>query len=65
MFNLLGGVGLPIAIVIFLVSAVVVVLLGVQLARYGDALATLTGLGASVCGQHTGGAGDVAAGAVQ
>ena len=45
MFNLLGGVGLPIAIVIFLVSAVVVVLLGVQLARYGDALATLTGWG--------------------
>ncbi len=45
MFNLLGGVGLSVAILVFLASAVVVILLGVQLAKYGDALATLTGWG--------------------
>lgn len=45
MFNLLGGVGLSVAILVFLASAVAVVLLGVQLAKYGDALATLTGWG--------------------
>lgn len=45
MLNLLGGVGLPVAIIVFLASAVAVVLLGMQLARYGDALAALTGWG--------------------
>ena len=38
-------VGLIISIPVFLASAVAVVLLGVQLAKYGDALATLTGWG--------------------
>lgn len=45
MFNLLGGVGLPVAIIVFLASGVGVVLLGMQLAKYGDALASLTGWG--------------------
>ncbi|MXZ90709.1 MAG: sodium:calcium antiporter [Chloroflexi bacterium] len=45
MLNLLSGVGLPVAIVVFLASAVAVVFLGTYLARYGDALASLTGLG--------------------
>ena len=45
MFNLLGGAGLSVAIIVFLASAVAVVFLGVQLAKYGDALATLTGWG--------------------
>ncbi len=45
MFNLLGSVGLTVAILVFLASAVAVVFLGVQLAKYGDALATLTGWG--------------------
>lgn len=45
MFNLLGSVGLTVAILVFLASAVAVVLMGVQLAKYGDALATLTGWG--------------------
>ncbi len=45
MLNVLSGVGLPVAIVIFLASAVAVVFLGTYLAKYGDALASLTGLG--------------------
>lgn len=45
MFNLLASVGLVSAILVFLGSAVAVIFLGVQLARYGDALATLTGWG--------------------
>ncbi len=45
MFNLLGSVGLTVAILVFLASAVAVVFLGVQLAKYGDALASLTGWG--------------------
>ena len=45
MFNLLGSVGLTVAIVVFLASALAVVFLGVQLAKYGDALASLTGWG--------------------
>ena len=45
MFNLLGSVGLPVAVIIFLASAVAVVLLGIRLASYGDALAALTGWG--------------------
>lgn len=45
MFNLLGSVGLSVAIIVFLASAVAVVFLGVQLAKYGDALASLTGWG--------------------
>lgn len=45
MFNLLGGVGLPVAVIVFLASGVAVVLLGIQLAKYGDALAALTGWG--------------------
>ncbi len=45
MFNLLGEVSLTIAILVFLASAVAVILLGVQLAKYGDALASLTGWG--------------------
>ena len=45
MFNLLGSVGLTVAIIVFLASAVAVVFLGVQLAKYGDALASLTGWG--------------------
>ena len=45
MFNLLSGVGLPVAILVFLASAVAVVFLGTYLAKYGDALASLTGLG--------------------
>jgi cation:H+ antiporter len=43
--NVLSGVGLAVAIVIFLASAVAVVFLGTYLAKYGDALATLTGWG--------------------
>ena len=45
MFNLLGSVGLTVAILVFLGSAVAVIFLGVQLAKYGDALASLTGWG--------------------
>ncbi len=45
MLNVLSGVGLAVAIVIFLASAVSVVFLGTYLAKYGDALASLTGLG--------------------
>lgn len=45
MLNVLSGVGLAVAIVIFLASAVAVVFLGTYLAKYGDALATLTGWG--------------------
>ena len=45
MLNLLSGVGLAFAAVVFLASAVAVVLLGTYLARYGDALASLTGWG--------------------
>ena len=45
MFNLLGSVGLTVAIMVFLASAVAVIFLGVQLAKYGDALASLTGWG--------------------
>ncbi len=45
MLNILSGVGLPIAIVVFVASAVAVVILGNYLARYGDALAFLTGWG--------------------
>ena len=45
MFNLLGSVGLTVAIIVFLASAVAVIFLGVQLAKYGDALASLTGWG--------------------
>ena len=45
MFNLLGGSGLAISISVFLASALVVIFLGMQLAKYGDALASLTGWG--------------------
>ena len=45
MFNVLSGVGLPIAIIVFLASGAAVVFLGTYLARYGDALASLTGWG--------------------
>ena len=45
MLNVLSGVGLAVAIGIFLSSAVAVVILGSYLAKYGDALATLTGWG--------------------
>ena len=45
MFNVLSGVGLPVAIIVFLASAVFVVYLGTYLAKYGDALASLTGWG--------------------
>ena len=45
MLNVLSGVGLAFAVVVFLASAVAVVILGTYLARYGDALASLTGLG--------------------
>ena len=45
MFNILGGAGLTVSIIVFLASAVGVVLLGMQLAKYGDALASLTGWG--------------------
>ena len=45
MFNVLSGVGLPFAIIVFLASGVAVVFLGAYLARYGDALASLTGWG--------------------
>ena len=38
-------VGLFISVPVFLASAVTVVLMGIQLAKYGDALATLTGWG--------------------
>ncbi len=36
---------LPIAVALFLASALAVILLGTQLVKYGDALATLTGWG--------------------
>jgi Ca2+/Na+ antiporter len=39
------GLDLAIAIGIFLASAVTVIYFGTQLAKYGDALATLTGWG--------------------
>ena len=45
MLNVLSGVGLTVAVVIFLTSAVAVVFLGNYLAKYGDALASLTGWG--------------------
>ncbi len=45
MLNVLSGVSLTFAIIIFLASAVAVVFLGTYLARYGDALASLTGWG--------------------
>ena len=45
MLNLLGEAGLTVAVLVFLGSAVAVIFLGVQLAKYGDALATLTGWG--------------------
>ena len=45
MLNPLAGVGLTCAILVFLGSAVAVIFLGVQLAKYGDALASLTGWG--------------------
>ena len=45
MLNVLSGVGLTVAVVIFLASAVAVVFLGGYLAKYGDALASLTGWG--------------------
>ena len=45
MLNPLAGVGLTFAILVFLGSAVAVIFLGVQLAKYGDALASLTGWG--------------------
>ena len=45
MLNVLSGVGFAFAVVVFLASAVAVVFLGTYLARYGDALASLTGLG--------------------
>ena len=45
MLNVLSGAGLPVAIIVFLASAVAVVFLGTYLAKYGDALASLTGLG--------------------
>ena len=45
MLNVLSGVGLTVAVVIFLASAVAVVFLGSYLAKYGDALASLTGWG--------------------
>lgn len=39
------AVGLSVSIPLFLASAAVVIYLGIQLAKYGDALATLTGWG--------------------
>ncbi|MCY4556749.1 MAG: hypothetical protein OXF79_10300 [Chloroflexi bacterium] len=45
MLNVLSGVGLTVAVAIFLASAVAVVFLGGYLAKYGDALASLTGWG--------------------
>lgn len=45
MLNILSGVGLWVAVAIFLASAVAVVVLGTYLAKYGDALASLTGWG--------------------
>lgn len=45
MLNVLSGVGFAVAVVIFLASAVAVVFLGTYLAKYGDALASLTGWG--------------------
>ena len=45
MFNLLGDAHLSVAVLVFLGSAAAVIFLGVQLAKYGDALATLTGWG--------------------
>ena len=39
------SVGLAVSIPVFLASAAAVILLGIQLAKYGDALATLTGWG--------------------
>ena len=45
MLNPLAGVGLTFAILVFLGSAAAVIFFGVQLAKYGDALASLTGWG--------------------
>lgn len=45
MLNVLSGAGLAVAIVVFLASGVAVVYLGTYLAKYGDALASLTGWG--------------------
>ena len=45
MLNVLSGVGFAVAVVVFLASAVAVVFLGTYLAKYGDALASLTGWG--------------------
>lgn len=45
MLNVLSGVGLAVAVGISLASAVAVVFLGTYLAKYGDALASLTGWG--------------------
>ena len=45
MLNPLAGVGLTFALLVFLGSAAAVIFLGVQLAKYGDALASLTGWG--------------------
>ena len=45
MLNPLAGVGLTFAILVFLSSAAAVIFFGVQLAKYGDALASLTGWG--------------------
>ncbi len=45
MLNILSGAGLAVAIIVFLASAVAVVYLGTYLAKYGDALASLTGWG--------------------
>ena len=45
MLNVLSGGGFAFAVVVFLASAVAVVFLGTYLAKYGDALASLTGLG--------------------
>lgn len=39
------SVGLAVSLPVFLASAAAVILLGIQLAKYGDALATLTGWG--------------------
>ena len=45
MLNPLAEVGLIAAVSVFLGSALAVIFLGVQLAKYGDALATITGWG--------------------
>lgn len=45
MFNLLDGAGMTVVVLVFLGSAAGVIFLGMLLARYGDALAALTGWG--------------------